>query len=232
MVDVSQGQIYECDLGVQRGVELAGQRFALVVSHDDHNRSGQNVLVLPTTRGSGGAEDMYLDFYPWVESVGTRASCRDIRTVSGTLLGSLAGTATGEELRKAMRLGMGPYLEDALLPDGSMWSPGTVHSGLIPNARGQEEESWFMILTCNEKNGFATVVKVDQGPAGESQVRVALEVVEGPTVLTAVCHQVQSVDLEATFAEVGTDSLVGVVKDDCLEPVVDGVLRILRLSDR
>ena len=49
MAEVSQGQVYRNDFGLEGGVELADKRFALVVSRDDYNpREFQR---------SGGAHD-------------------------------------------------------------------------------------------------------------------------------------------------------------------------------
>lgn len=232
MVEVSQGQIYECDFGVQRGKELACRRLALVVSHDEHNRSGTHVLALPTTRGDGGVDRSYLEFYPWLEGVGTRASCRNIRSVSGDLLGALQGTATPAEFRRVLLTGIGPYFEDALFVDESEFSPGTIHRGMIPNHRGKEEEACFLILPCNEGNLVATVVKVDEVPVGESQVRIALELEDSPLELTAFCHQVQSIDIIESFEKNVEDNYVARVNERCVEVVVNRLLVIMRLADR
>ena len=54
MAEVSQGQVFRCDFGVEGGVELADRRLALVVSRDDYNLASSTVLVVPTTTGGVG----------------------------------------------------------------------------------------------------------------------------------------------------------------------------------
>ena len=49
-----------------------------------------------------------------------------------------------------------------------------MHNGFIPNHRGEIEETWFLVLACNEENCVATVARVDQLRVGESKVRVPL----------------------------------------------------------
>ena len=227
---VSQGEVYNCDFGVERGVELSGKRPALVVSADQENSSGQNVLVVPTTQGS--FDPMYLDYYPWLEELGSRASCRNLRTISIHQFGNLMGSATREEMRRVVRGGVWPYLEDSLLhgnSNGSDPCPGTVHRGFIPNCSGLIEESWFLVLASNPSNGFATVVKVDRKPVGLSKVRIPLTVTDGPYNMAAYSHRVQPVDLSEAFRGLEAPGYVGRVEAGSLRAVVRRVMQLTRI---
>ena len=92
MVTVSQGQVFTCDFGAEGGVELSGPRLAVVVSRNDYNRENSSVLVVPTTRGD--IDPLYIDYYPLLEQLDTRASCRNIRVIRTDRLRQLEGTAT------------------------------------------------------------------------------------------------------------------------------------------
>ena len=230
MADVSQGQVYRCDFGAEGGIELAGPRLALVVSEDDYNAGSSSVLVVPTTRG--GFDPLYVDYYPPLEQFGTRASCRNIRAIRADRLRRLKGDAKRSEMVEVVRGGILPYLWNAVRHTPSVgWEfpPGTVHNGFIPNHRGEVEESWFLVLACNEVNGFATVSKVDQLPVGESQVRIPLTSLEGPTSMAAYSHGLQAVDLNVAFDALHGPSYVGTVSRGSLIRVVRKVARLVRL---
>ena len=114
---------------------------------------------------------LYLDYYPPLEQFGIRASCRNIRAIRDDRLQRLKGTATASQMVEVVRGASLPYLWGGILhtpSDGWEFAPGTVHKGFIPNHRGEVEESWFLVLACNEENRFATVSKVDQMLVGES----------------------------------------------------------------
>ena len=224
MASVSQGQVYACDFGEERGVELAHGRFALVVSPDTFNQGSSSVLVMPTTKGD--IDPHYVDYYPPLEQMDTRVSCRNLRTIHENRLSGFRIKATREQLVLIARQVLWPYLEDGLwLEDGeqSEFSPGNVHNGFIPNHRGGIEESWFLILGYNEVNGFATVVKVDQKPVGESEVRIPLVATHGPPDMAAYSHQVQPVHLDEAFKDLEKPSYQGHVDDISLAIVIEKV---------
>ena len=228
---VSQRRIYECDFGAQRGVELAGRRPALVVSEDAHNSSSPSVLVVPTTQGH--VDPKYIGYYPQLESLGTRASSRNLRTVDKTLLGSSIGSATHPEIRGVLRRGFWPYLEDFLLnweTPSPRLCPGTVHQGLIPNHRGEVEESWFLILAHNDANQFATVVKVDRKPVGQSKLRLPLTALDGPHDMAGYSHDVQAVDLNEAFRGSTSSSYKGRVDRGSLKRTVENIMRLTKHS--
>ena len=233
MAEVSQGQVFRCDFGAEGGVELAGPRLALVVSRDDYNSASSSVLVVPTTRGN--IDPRYTDYYPPLEQFDTRASCRNIRTIRADLLRRLKGTVTVSQMADVVRRGVWPYLWGAVRHApyrGWQTAPGTVHSGFVPNHRGEVEESWFLVLACNRTNCFATVAKVDQLPVGQSQVRVPLTAVEGPDDMVAYSHAIQAVDLSVAFDGLPSPSYVGVVHPGSLIRVVQKVTRLTRLPTR
>ena len=227
---VFQGQVFDCDFGVERGVELSGERLALVISRDEYNSSSSSVVVVPTTRS--GVNPRYLRYYPRLESLDTWASCRNLRTVDKSLLGSLEGVASRAEIVRALRLGVWPYLRHFLLHGArgvTQLDPGTVHCGVVPNSGGGVEESLFLVLAYNEVNGFATVAKVDFRPPGESQVRIPLEVSDGPLGMVACSHRLQSVDIDEAFLDLTEPSYAGRVRNDSLAAVVDNVVKITGL---
>ena len=233
MANVLQGQVYRCDFGAEGGVELADRRLALVVSRDDYNTGSSSVLVVPTTRGD--VAPLYLDYYPPLEQFGTRASCRNIRAIRNDRLQRLKGTATSSQMVEVVRGGVLPYLWGGILhipSDGWEFAPGTVHKGFIPNHRGEVEESWFLVLACNEENRFATVSKVDQMSVGESQVRVPLTALDGPNDMAAYSHGVQAVDLGVAVDGLAGPSYIGTVAPGSLITVVQRVVRLTRLPVR
>ena len=186
MAEVSQGQVYRCDFGAEGGVELADRRLALVVSRDDYNRASSSVLVVPTTTGS--VDPLYLDYYPRLEQFDTRASCRNIRAFRADLFGPLQGSATRDEMQRVIRGAVFPHIWSGVFyppAEKCDFAPGAVHNGFITNHRGEVEESWFLVLTCNDENGLATVAKVDEQSVGQSKVRVPLTVVDGPSPMVA-----------------------------------------------
>ena len=230
MAEVSQGQVYRCNFGVEGGVELGDRRLALVVSRNDHNAENSSVLVVPTTRGS--FDPLYVDYYPFLEELGTRASCRNIRTFRANLFGSLKGVATLAEMQRVIRGAVWPHIWSGVSyapADEWGFAPGTVHNGFIPNHRGEVEESWFLVLTCNGENGFSTVAKVDQRSVGESKVRVPLTALDGPDKMAAYSHGVQSVDLGVSVEGLDGPSYVGKVDQASLIRVVQGLARLTRL---
>ena len=230
MADVSQGQVYECDFGVERGVELSAERLALVVSRDAYNTANSSVLVVPTT--TGGVDEQYIDYYPELRTLGTRASCRNLRAIKAKRLGSVQGTAKRKEMLAVTIGALRPYIQEGVMhrPDTpSEFCPGTVHNGFIPNTSGEIEESWFLILACNEANMFATVVKVDQKPVGGSLLRIPLTATDGLRGMAAYSHVVQPVDLVATFNDVEGDTYVAQVDDRSLAAVARRVVQLTRL---
>ena len=104
-----------------------------------------------------------------------------------------------------------------------------MHNGFIPNHRGGVEESWFLVLACSEVNGFATVSKVNRLPVGETQVRVPLTFLEGPTGMAAYSHGLQAVDLNVAFDGLQGLSYVGAVAPGSLIRVFQRVVRLTRL---
>ena len=230
MATVLQGQVFSCDFGAERGVELAGPRLAVVVSRNDFNRESSSVLVVPTTRGD--IDPLYIDYYPYLEQLDTRASCRNIRLIKADRLGRLEGVATAKQMGQVVRGGLFPYLRDGVLQSHSdhwEFAPGHVHRGLIPNHRGEIEESCFLVLACNEGNGFATVSKVDQSDVGESALRVALTSVAGRGGLTAYSHGIQGIDLEVSVEASDGHSHVGTVDPPSVVKVARGLARLVRL---
>ena len=224
MAKASQGQIYRCDFGKERGVELAHGRLALVISADTFNQGSSSVLVVPTTRGA--IDPKYVDYYPPLEQIGTCAASRNLRTIHQDRLGSFQTEATRGQLVQIARGALWPYLDDGILlgnGERSERSPGNVHNGFIPNHHGDIEESWFLILAYNENNGFATIVKVDQKPVGQSQVRVPLAAIDGPQGMAAYSHQVQPVDLNEAFTGLIKPSYRARIHDDSLAVVIEKV---------
>ena len=230
MAEVSQGQVYRCDFGAEGGVELADRRLALVVSRDDYNVRNSSVLVVPTTRG--GFDPLYIDYYPFLEQLGTHASCRNIRSFRAGLFDSLRGVASRAEMQRVIRVAVWPHIWSGVgyLPaDDWEFAPGMVHNGFIPNSRGEVEECWFLVLACNDENGFATVAKVDQCPVGESRVRVPLTAVDGPDQMAAYSHGIQSVDLGVSVDGLDGASYVGKVDRRSLITVVRTLAHLTRL---
>ena len=108
-------------------------RFALVVSPDTFNQGSSSVLVMPTTRGD--IDPHYVDYYPPLEQMDTRVSCRNISTIHENRLNGLQIEATRQQLVLIARRVLWPYLDDGLwIEDGeqSELSPGNVHHGFIP----------------------------------------------------------------------------------------------------
>ena len=230
MAEVFQGQVYRCDFEVEGGVELADRRLALVVSRDDYNRGSSSVLVVPTT--SGGVDPIYIDYYPRLEQFDTRASCRNIRAFKADLFGSLQGSARRDEMQRVIRGGLLVHVLSGVScpPAGEGdFGVGTVHNGLITNHRGEVEESCFLVLTCNDENGLATVAKVDQRPVGCSTVRIPLTALDGPGQMAAYSHGVQTVDLAVSTADLGEPSYVGTVDKPSLIRVVSRLASLTRL---
>ena len=87
----------------------------------------------------------------------------------------------------------------------------------------------FLVLTCNEENGFATVAKVDQRDVGGSKVRVPLTAVEGPNAMAAYSHGVQGVDLWMAVDGLVGSSHVGTVDRTSLIRVVLSLAGLTRL---
>ena len=233
MADVSQGQVYRCDFGAEGGVELAGPRLAVVVSRDDYNTGSSSVLVVPTTRGD--VDPLYIDYYPPLEQFDTRASCRNIRAIGADRLRLLVGNAVPSQMVEVLRRGVLPYLWGGVRhtpSDGWEFAPGTVHSGFIPNHRGEIEGSCFLVLSCNEANGFATVSKVDRSRVGASRVRVPLTALDGPDDMVAYSHGVQAVDLAVATDGLGGHSYVGTVAPGSWITVVQNIVRLTRLPVR
>ena len=230
MAEASQGQVYRCDFGAEGGVELADRRFALVVSRDDYNRGSSSVLVVPTT--SSGVDPLYIGYYPSLEQFDTRASCRNIRAFKADLLGPLQSSATRDEMQRVIRGAVFPHiLSGVFYPPAEEcdFAPGTVHNGFITNHQGKVEESWFLVLTCNDENGLATVAKVDEQPVGQSKVRVPLTAVDGTSRMAAYSHGVQTVDLAVSVADLDGPSYVGTVDRRSLIRVVGRLASLTRL---
>ena len=230
MVTVSQGQVFTCDFGAEGGVELSGPRLAVVVSRNDYNRGNSSVLVVPTTRGD--IDPLYIDYYPLLEQLDTRASCRNIRVIRADRLRQLEGIATPQQMVQVVRGGLFPYLRDGVLrPHSDDWdfASGTVHNGYIPNQRGEIEQSWFLVLASNEENGFATVSKVDQSDVGGSELRVALTSMDGPSKMAAYSHGIQGVDLGVSVEGLDGPSYVGTVDRPSVVRVARRLSRWVRL---
>ena len=230
MAEVSQGQVYRCDFGAEGGVELADRRFALVVSRDDYNLGNSSVLVVPTT--GSGVDPLYTGYYPRLEQFDTRASCRNLRAFKAELFGSLQGSATRDEMQRVIRGAVLTHIWSGVLyppAEGFDFAPGTVHNGFIPNHRGMVEESWFLVLTCNDENGLSTVAKVDERPVGKSKVRVPLTAVDGPSKMAAYSHGVQAVDLAVSTTELGGCSYVGKADQRSLIRVIGSLAHLTRL---
>ena len=230
MAEVSQGQVYRCDFGLEGGVELADRRFALVVSRDDYNRGSSSVLVVPTT--TGGVSLPYISYYPRLDQFDTRAACRNIRAIKADLLGSLQGSATRDEMQSVVRGALFPHIWSGVFyppAEECYFAPGTVHNGFITNHRGEVEESWFLVLTCNDENGLATVAKVDERPVGKSKVRIPLTAVDGPKGMAAYSHGVQTVDLAVSVADLDRPSYIGTADRRSLIGVIGRLSRLTRL---
>lgn len=180
--------------------------------------------MVPTT--TGAVAPRHLDYYPRLEGCDTRAASRNVRSFRAATLGRRLCSATFEEMYAVVRQGLWRHLFYGLSGgpgEVNYFALGTVHNGLITNSRGAVGESWFLVLTYNDGNGLATVVKVDREPVGESTVRLPLTALEGPDDMAACAHGVQTVDLGASTEGFEGARYVGAVDRRSLASVVNRV---------
>ena len=217
MPNAIRGDVYEYDYGTNVAEELSDHRRALIVSRNEVNNQLHVAISLPTSENAPAPR--YYGNHVEIENAGSWASVRQIKSVDQVQLGHRYGTATKEELDKALNT-----LVTRLA--SAQCTPGTVHTtsgpkqiakGTVwnaqfgipeedPNAKGVEQNLGIpvFVLDYNAGNGTAIVVGVEFAQNSLSPVRVPLTIThenQAETAASVLIHRMRSIAAHVRLTE-------------------------------
>ena len=204
MPPVVQGSVHWYDYGPIVGNELSGRRPALVISTNrlNHNSTIPVVLTLPVSTSEPSPR--HLRNHVFVESIGSWASVRQIKSAEKSSLGEKLGDASAREMERALELFVARLASTRNrhstinTPSGpELIRPGTIWSVDFRNLDGAIRDTHILILDINAGNGMAIAVEIGYVRRQHSLVRVPVSAIDPPAQAFALIHRVRSIDINA-----------------------------------
>lgn len=204
MPPVVQGTLYWYDYGPIVGNELSGRRPALVISTNRLNNNSTIPVVLTLPVSSSEPSPRHLRNHVFVESTGSWASVRQIKSAEKSRLGEKLGDASAREMERVLEIFVArlastrnrPCTIDT--PSGpEVVRPGTVWSVDFRNLDGTVRDAHILILDINAGNGMAIAVEVGYTRRANSPVRIPVSIVDSTEEAFALIHRIRSIDINA-----------------------------------
>lgn len=204
MPPVVQGSVHWYDYGPIVGNELSGRRPALVISTSrlNHNSTIPVVLTLPVS--SSEPSPRHLRNPVFVESIGSWASVRQIKSAEKSRLGDKLGDASPQEMERVLEIFVARLASTGNRPSTintpfgpELVRPGTIWSVDFRDLDGAIRDTHILILDLNAGNGMAIAVEVGYTRRANSPVRIPVSAIEPAGQAFALIHRVRSIDVNA-----------------------------------
>ena len=197
-----RGSVHWYAYGPIVGNELSGRRPALVISTNrlNHNPTIPVVLTLPVT--SSEPSPRHLRNHVFVESIGSWASVRQIKSAEKSRLGEKLGDASPREMERVLEIFVARLASTRNRPSTintpsgpELIRPGTIWSVDFRNPDGTIRDTHILIFDLNAGNGMAIAVEVGYARRSNSLVRIPVSTVDPPAQAFALIHRVRSIDV-------------------------------------
>ena len=197
-----RGSVHWYDFGPLVGNEMSGRRPALIISNTDLNHGLSVAIALPMSTATPSPR--HLHNHVFIESAGSWASVRQIKTVDKERLGEKICEASAVELEMAVEV----LVER--LASASYAGAGPIETGAVLDVEFQDgsdlsQTMRVIVLDYNRANGMAIVAEVEGRGTSTSPVRMPVHIVGSLQAASALVHRVRSFDLQArTVRTMGT----------------------------
>ena len=221
-----RGDVRWYDFGPTIGRELSGHRPALIISNTEFNKGLSLAIAVPTS--TSPPQDWHAMNHVEIESTGSWASARQIKSVEQEKLGDKLGEATPEELED-----IHGFIERQLSGISALLGVVQTESGYEDVRRGSifnvafdeddaVQHATMFVLDYNERNEIAIAVEVEYSQNPESDVRIPINIInitEDSRPMSALVHRVRSIDFgERDFVK------VGMAEEISTETVIDALM--------
>ena len=151
-----RGSVHWYDFGPLVGNELSGRRPALIISNTDLNRGLSVAIALPLSTSTPSPR--HLHNHVFIESTGSWASARQIKTIDQQKLGDKIAEASPIELEMAVevlieRLASASYAGTGLIESGTLLDVG------FQDESDSSQTMRVIVLDYNRANGRSCPVK-------------------------------------------------------------------------
>ncbi len=202
MPPITRGSIYWYDYGPIVGNELSDRRPALVISNTTLNDILPVVLTLPMTSSAPLAR--HLGNHVLVESIGSWASARQIKSVEKGRMGDKLGEASPQEIERALEILVGRLFITRRRPvtietpsGPELLRVGTIWHAKLRSQDGTVRHALMLILDCNAGNGMTIAVEVEYAHRPNSPVRIPIVIEDTDGQASALIQRVRSIDVFA-----------------------------------
>ena len=188
-----RGTVYWYDFGDIVGNELSGRRPALILSNDSINQQLGVAIAAPMS--STAPITKHLGNHVYVQSSGSWASVRQVKTVDQRMLGQILGEARPAELQDVLVIlagrlgGRVARSHDIGIAEGEVWAVA------LGNRDGETETRQLLVLDYNPSNGMAITMDVEMDEDRQSPVRVQLTLESTEQKASGLVHRIKSLDL-------------------------------------
>ena len=221
MPSAVRGEIYRYDFGPIVGNELSSYRPALIISNTEFNRGLSLAIAVPTS--TSPPPDRHIMKHVGIESTGSWASVRQIKSVEQEKLGAKLGEATPEELEEVLEVITTRLWRTSTSPSAIQTTSGheDVERGSIFDVSfydGDKSVQYvtMLVLDYNRGNNMAIAVEVEDSQSPNSVVRIPIKIIGSSQPVSALVHRVGSIDFgERDVAKVGmaeegsTETVIG-----------------------
>lgn len=210
MPSAVRGDVRYYDFGAAVGDELSSCRPALIISDADFNKGLSLAIAVPTSTSTPPAQ--YERNHVRIESTGSWASARQIKSVKQKELGAKLGEATPEELEEVLKVIASRLWRTSANPGVIQTQSGYeyVERGSIFNEAFYDEYDIvqrvpMLVLDFNKGNNMAVVVEVEYSQNPQSAVRIPIKMIGSSQPMSALVHHVDSIDFgKRDVSKVGT----------------------------
>lgn len=106
--DITQGEVYFCDMGDVIGSEQSGIRPSLIISVDILNRTSTNVVVLPITSKIKKIQPFHKillqEKYPFLKYKINTVLCENIKSISKDRISQFLGSIDDDDLKDVLKI--------------------------------------------------------------------------------------------------------------------------------
>ena len=224
MPSAVRGDVRWYDFGPIVGNELSSYRPALIISNAAFNKGTPLAIAVPTS--TSAPHDRYVMNHVGIESTGSWASVRQIKSVEKEKLGAKLGEATPEELEEVLEV-IATRLWRTLPSAGVIQTQSgdqCVERGSIFNEGFYDEDDTvrhvtMLVLDYNRGNSMAIAVEVEASQNPNSDYRKPINMIGHSQPMSAQIHRVRSIDFgERDVAKVGT------VEESSTQTVISALL--------
>lgn len=217
MPNANRGDVYDYDYGTIVAEELSDHRRALIISKNEVNTQLQVAISFPTSENAPAPR--HYGNHVEIQNASSWASVRQIKSIDKECLGQYRGTATQEELEKALETLVARLARTQCTPGtinttsgskqiakGTVWYAQFGTPDEDPDSKGVEEDPGtpVFVLDYNDGNGIAIVAEVEFAQNPKSPVRVPITIThenQAQTAASVLIHRIRSIAAHVRLTE-------------------------------